>query len=102
MKKFVEKFVKKYTETELSNMFDVFLEESGFYDYEWEYEDGNLKKDVLIWKKGTKHKNILKWFDKKFENGLANYMKSQWDVGTDEERCNDCPKLLDCCNCPFD
>ena len=96
-----DRYYKKLEEIQLRNMFDTFLEESGFYDGEWKHENGSLEKDVLIWGKGTKHKDILKWFDNEFEDGLNNHIKSQYDVGTDEDRCSDCPKIVDCYNCPF-
>ena len=90
----------RYTEKELSDMFNVFLEESGFYDYEWKYGGGKLKKDILIWEKDIEHKEILDWFDKNFENGLNDYIRNNWDIGIDKYKCDDCPKLVDCCSCP--
>ena len=91
-----------YTEKELNNMFSIFLEESGFYDCEWHYGIGNLKKDVLIWKCGTSHQDILNWFDNNFENGLNDYIKRNWEFWMDEEDiCIDCPKLIDCGSCTF-
>lgn len=86
----------------VNEMFDIFLEESGFYDGDWLHGWGSLKKDILIWKKGTEHQEILDWFDNNFEHGLNDYIKSQWEFWQDEEDiCIDCPKLIDCSKCTF-
>lgn len=94
--------MKTYTQKELEDMFNTFLNESGFYDCEWIYGTGSLKKDVLIWTKGTPHQDILDWFDNKFENGLNEYIKTQWEFWLYEnDVCCDCPKLIDCSRCTF-
>ena len=96
--------MKTYTQKELEEMFNVFLKESGFYDWEWVYGLGELKKDILIWKKGTPHQDILDWFDNHFENGLNEYIKTQWEFWCNEDEldiCSDCPKLIDCSKCTF-
>ena len=88
----------------IEKMFSVFLEESGFYDGKWLHGLGELKKDILIWKKGTKHQDILDWFDNNLEEGLNEYIKTQWEFWMSENKeyiCIDCPKLIDCHKCTF-
>ena len=94
----------KYTQKEVESMFHTFLDESGFYDDDgWMYGYGELKKDILIWAKGTPHQDILDWFDNHLENGLNEYMKTQWDFWCwEDDICSVCPKLIDCSKCTFE